>query len=725
MPQVAAGAVLSGVFAGSSLATLTIGFSLSAFAGSLILGGLSYALTPKPKKSSNIGQGPQPGTVAVRQSDLTHTYVYGHTRVVRGYAHMASTNSNRDLHLILMLCQGELRAINEIWVDDYCIPPDWIDANGNVTQGRYANYMKIYKHLGSVDQLADEQAVLNMPEWTTAHRLQGIAYIYVIMIKNQDVYPTGVPNLTAIVEGPTEYDPRTDAQIWTTNLAIHAYDYITRAEAYATDTQDTDMANVSAQANICDEIVTVELQDFSVLAINTSTNIISLSGDLLTLEFGDQVQVSSDGSLPSGLSAATNYYVIPYQIKTSPRLLLAATLDDAMNKVAIDITSAGSGNIKITKNGEPRYHGSGVIDSATPLNENLNNLVTCMAGRAINIAGAWTLLAGAWRTPVVDLGINDMRGTGFAVKNCLSMSDSYNVVKGLFSGPSTLYQDSDYPSAQYNAFISKDLGIISTKEVNLPFSTRPTTAQRIAKIELFRGRQEIALSCDFSTKAMQVQPGDNVTLTVARLGWIEKECEVTAMSLDCTQNGMICKLTLRETAQEIFDWTSGEAIYFDPAPNTNLPNPFEVQVPGGVRYDSRFVETRDGDLFYTLQLSWAEHPNAFVREYGDYQVRFRLYNETQGPEDNWLPGFFVDGSLTQSDITGASVGTRYDLQIRARNNLGVRSGWATISGAIVGSSGGVTVTDDWELVTDSISVYKDWGSVADAPTSSEDWGYVV
>lgn len=725
MPQVVAGAALAGVFAGSSLATLSIGFSLSAFAGSLILGGLSYALTPKPKNSSSIGQGPQPGTVAVRQSDLTRTYLYGHTRVVRGYAHMASTNNNRDLHLILMLCEGEVRAINEIWVDDYCIPPDWIDSNGNVTQGRYAGYLKIYKHLGAVDQLADEQAVLNMPEWTADHRLQGIAYIYAVMIKNQDVYPTGVPNLTAIVEGPTMYDPRTEAQTWTTNLAIHAYDYITRAEAYSSDIQDTDTVNVGAQANICDEIVTVEAENFDVTAIDTSTNIITLEGDLLTLQFGDQVQISSDGSVPSGLSAATNYYVIPYQIKTTPRIMLAETLDDAMGKVAIDITSAGSGAIVITKNGEPRYHGSGVIDSANQLNENLNNLVTCMAGRAINIAGAWTLLAGAWRTPVVDLGIDDMRGTGFAVKNCLSMSDSYNVVKGLFSGPGTLYQDSDYPSAQYNEFISQDLGVIATKEVNLPFSTRPNTAQRIAKIELFRGRQEIALTCDFSTKAMQVQPGDNVTLTVARLGWDEKEFEVTAMSLDCTPNGLINKLTLRETAQEIFDWTSGEAIHFDPAPNTNLPNPFEVQVPGGLRYDSRYVETRDGDLFYTLQLSWNEHPDAFVREYGDYQVRFRLYDDTNGPEDNWLPGFFVDGSLTQSDITSASVGTRYDLQIRARNNLGVRSGWSTIYGAIVGSSGGVTVSDDWELVTDTISVYKDWGSVADSPTSTEDFGYVV
>lgn len=727
MPQVAVGAVLAGVVSGSviSAGVLTVGFSISAFAGSLILGGLSYALTPKPKKSSFDPGAQPPGNVAVRQSDLTRTHVYGNTRSVRGFAHMVSTNNNKDLHLIIMLCEGELRAINEVWMDDYCIPPDWIDADGKVTQGRYANYLTIRKHVGTPDQMADTLAISNIPDWTVNHRLQGIAYLYCILNRNQDVYPSGVPNISAIVDGPTIFDPRVGEKVWTSNVALFAYDFITADYGYAADDDDVNLDNIAAQANICDEIVTVTDLPIAATAVAPTTNIITLTGDILTLEYGDMVHVSSTGTLPSGLSAATDYFVIPYQVKTTPRILLATSLDNAMARTAIDITTAGTGTLTVTKKGEPRYHGGGEVDTVDDLAQTLNNLVNSMAGRAINVAGEWTLLAGAWREPVLNLTQDDMRGSGLNYKNGLSMSDSYNRVKGLFTGPATNYQPTDYPIATYQTFLDQDLGIEATKELNLPYTSRATTAQRIGKIELFRGRQDIAYSSDYSTKLLQEQPGGVITKTLDRTGWEEKPFEITTMSLDATENGLIVKAGFRETAQAIYDWSAGEAVDYDPAPNTSLTNPFDVMIVGGFSFNSRLIETSDGDSIYTLTGKWEEHPDAFVREYGGFEIQFRLSDIANGPEDNWSPGYFVDGHLTASDIVTASVGKLYDLRIRARNNLGVRSPWSNIYNATVGSSGGVVTTDDWLLVTGSPTVFKDWGNVTDAPSSFEDWGFVV
>jgi len=729
MPQVAVGAVLSGVLAGSAISAagvLTVGFSLSAFAGSLILGGLSYALSPKPKKPSsfNAASSDQPGTVAVRQSDLTRTIVYGNTRVVRGYAHMVSTNENKDLHLIVMLCQGELRAIHEVWLNDYAIPNDWIDADGNVTQGRYAGYLKIRKHLGEADQDADSVATANIPEWTSQHRLRGIAYLYMVLNKNQDVYPTGVPNISAIVDGGAIYDPRLGTTAFTTNIALMAYDYIKASYGFASAVDDIDISNISAQANICDEIVDVTHVDYTATAVDAATDIITLSGDLLSLEYGDVVNVSSGGSpdlLPAGLTEDTDYYVIPYQVKGTPRIMLAASLSDAMARTPINLTTAGSTTMTVTKVGEPRYHGAGEIDTANSLSDNLSNLVNSMAGRAINIAGQWTLLAGAWRSPTLNLGIEDMRGSGVSIKNCLSMSDSYNSVKGLFSGQVTNYQESDYPVAQYDTYIDQDLGILAPRDLNLPYTTRPSTAQRIAKIELFRGRQDIAFTCDFSMKAMQLQPGDVVGITMDRIGWDDKYFEVTEFALDLNENGITTKLTLRETAEAIYDWSAGEAVDYDPAPNTTLTDPFNVAAPSSISYNSRLVETTAGDSIYMLQLQWDIHPDAFVREYGDFEIQFKKTDDT-----DWLPGFFVDGLLTQTDVVAASAGINYDLRIRARNNLGVRSGWSTIYGATAGSSGGVTSLEDYGSVADAPgSPLFDFGSVADAPTITGDYGFVA
>lgn len=722
MPAVAAGAALSAIVAGSSIVggSLVLGFSFTAFAGSLVLGALSYALTPKPKTPA-FSQDVQGSNVSVRQSDLTRSFLYGHTRVTRGYAHMQSTGLNGTLHMIIMLCEGELRSINEIWVNDYSIPPDWIDSDGTVTQGRYAGYMTIRKHLGGHFQNADSSAVANMPVWTTDHRLQGIAYLYITMTKNQDVYPTGIPNFTAIVEGPALYDPREGANTWSTNIALYNRDFITNTRyGFAAAQEDVDDVNIAAQANICDEIVDTENDNAEVVSINTTTNIITLEGDLLRYQFGDRVIVSSTGDIPGGLSDEDEYYVIPYQIKTTPRILLAASLEDSMAKTAIDITSAGSGVITITKTGEPRYHGGGVFDSDAEPSRTLNDLASCMAGRAVCIGGFWSLLAGAWRSPSLTLDLGDVRGTSLSFKNALSISDSFNEVKGLFISSTTYYQPSDYPSAVYQQFIEDDGGILSPKEINLPFCNRPTTAQRIAKIELFRGRQGIAVDSYFSTKALQVQPGDTVNLSIPEYGWEPKVFEVTTFAFDVADGNIVIKLNLRETAEAIYNWSQGEAIDFDPAPDTSLPSPFNVVAPTGVGYNSRIVETQEADQVFVMQLQWDLHPDAFVQQFGDFELQFKKSSDSQ-----WFPSFFVDGMITQSDLFSSSVGVPYDIRIRARNNLGVRSSWVTILGAVVGSSGGVGATFDWETFSDPEVFFEDWQTFSDPVGSglTQDWGF--
>lgn len=716
------GAVVSA--AGAWAAGATIGVILAVGATSLVLGAISYALAPKPKGAGNFAQQISPSRTAIRQPDLPRTVIYGHTRVSRGYAHMESTNNNKRLHMLIMLCDGELRAINEIWFNDYSIPPDHIDANGNVIAGRYAGVAVIRKHLGSPDQSADSLAVSNMSQWTANHRLQGIAYLYVILTKDQDKYPTGVPAISAVVEGINIYDPRTGEDGWNCNIALMAHDYIRNGDyGYAAREDDVDLDNVAAQANICDEIVDTDEVAWTASVV-ASTDIFTLTGDTLSLQFGDRVEVSSTGTLPAGLSAETPYYVIPYQIRTTPRLRLATSFENALDKTHIDIASAGTGTLTITKTGEPRYNGSYVVDREQTLNRNLNDIVSSMAGRSINVAGRWTLLAGAWRTPALSLDINDMRGGGISFTNSLTMAESFNVVKGLFISPETQYQTTDYPSAFYSQFVQEDGDIESPYELNLPATTRPTSAQRIAKIELFRGRQDIAVKCPFSMKALQVQPGDTVDLTIDRLGWDAKEFEVTNFSLGFTGGELIVNLSLRETAQAIYDWSSGEAITFDPAPNTNLTDPFDVVPPSGVLYSSRAIATQQGDEVYKLSLQWNLHPDAFVTQFGDFELQFKLSSNTE-----WKPSFFVDGSLTQTDVVDSSPNVQYDIRIRARNNLGVRSLWVTIEGAVVGFSGGTTTQQDWEFVTDPVGSgnYYDWGLVTDPVGSGDeqDWGYVA
>lgn len=710
MPMVVAGAALSAIsvsFAGGALA---FGFSLSSFAGSLILGGLSYALTPKPKKPAMPDLKSNGSTVAIRQSDLTRQHVYGHARVVRGYAQINSTGVNGTIHSILLLCEGELRAINEIWVNDYCIPPDWIDADGNVTQGRYAGKLVIRKHLGGPTQTADSVAVAQMPEWNANCRLYGIAYLYLQLIKDQDVYPTGMPNFTAIVEGPARYDPRIGEDRWSTNIPQHLADFIRTEKGFAAFDEDVDEDNISAQMNIADEIVDLPEKDFPVTAVNTSTDIITLGLDLLPLLFGARVRISSTGSIPAGLSGGTDYYVIPYQIKDSARILLATSLENAMAKVAVNITSAGTGDITITQTGEPRYHGSGAFDTETPLSQIANDLASCMAGRTVEIAGRWTLLAGAWRTPDMTYGIDDIRGEGFGVKNGLTMADSYNVVNGLFISPLTLYQSSNYPSARYQAFIDDDNGIEAAKELNLPYCNSSTAAQRIAKIELFRGRQDIIYKSAFSMKAFQSKPGDVIGLEIDRLGWSGKYFEVTEFSFDVNDGALQTVMVLRETAQAIYDWTHGEAIDYDPAPNTDLPDPFHVPPIGLIGLDSVPIYTVMGDAVVKIAMSWPLVDDALVTNDGKIEIQYKLATEM-----GWTAYPLINGDRVSADLFQAQIGQLYDIRIRAINRVGVRGPWNTVENFQAGSTL-VPDREDWEHET--LTPDEDWETDSLTP---EDW----
>jgi hypothetical protein len=170
MPQVAIGAVIAGAVSYATGATV-MAAAAAAF-GTLILGGISYALAPKPKKPQFNQPEVTGSTITLRQSDSTRKYIYGLTRYTDCYAHMHSTGVNGKLHGFIIICSGEAKSIDEIWVNDYPITPDMMDAQGNVISGRYAGNLRLRVHLGGPNQVADTVAISEVPDWTANDRGQ-------------------------------------------------------------------------------------------------------------------------------------------------------------------------------------------------------------------------------------------------------------------------------------------------------------------------------------------------------------------------------------------------------------------------------------------------------------------------------------------------------------------------------------------------------------------------
>jgi len=104
---------------------------------------------------------------------------------------------------------------------------------------------------------------------------------------------------------------------------------------------------------------------------NAGSDELAVSGVYTT---GCRVEVSSvGGNVPAGLTAGTTYYAIV----TGTGIQLAATLDDARNGVAIDLTSAGTGSLSVKKK---------TLEGITAATEHINDLISKVGAKQVTVS---------------------------------------------------------------------------------------------------------------------------------------------------------------------------------------------------------------------------------------------------------------------------------------------------------------------------------------------------
>lgn len=680
---------------------------------SVAMGFVSRALTPSPKKSGTSSRTDSSAiTRSFREPITSRKLIYGEMRVGGPYVRMYDTSDNKYFHLVIALAGHEVEEISEIWLEDYPITPDMLDGSGNVTSGKYSGYVRIKKHLG--DQTTADTDLVAETDATSTCIGYNTAYIYVRLKWNEDVF-VSVPNITAWVKGKKITDPRDDVERWTPNIALMAHDYLQDVKyGYGAGVDELDDVFTSAAANICDEMVSTTNKSFTPTEVDTTNNLISLDDDKLYLMLGDKVLLG--GTPPTGLSTSTDYYAVPYQrIKSEDndcRFALATSLENAIAGTVIDITGTST-SFTIYKTEEPRYFGGGVIDTTTILKTNLEDILSGMAGRCIYSSGSFKLLAGAYNAPTVSFNESHLAGS-MTVDTRLSRKDRFNTIIGTYISPINGGETSSYPSITNSTYKTADNDEEIIRDLPLLFTQRPHTAQRIAKIELERSRQEIVFQSSFMLHAMQVRAGDTVMLSIEHYGWENKIFEVTEWQLSLTDGKEVkpvVKMTLRETDSSVFDWNNGEETAVDPAPNTNLPNAFNVSVVTGFSLDSVAAYTQGGDIIFNILASWESHDNQFVASGGHYEIE---YKETT--ESVYKSAAKVDGTVTETYLNVLQPDVLYDIRIYAFNNLGKRSQPTLIEGFLVGTTV-TTDTEDWENETLS----RDGDDWENDTLTSEDW----
>ena len=232
-------------------AAVTGTFALAAvgLATQVVLGAALRALMPKPSIGSAVSRGYQ--TTAIGTA-LDHQVIYGKMRVAGARIYDEATGvNNKYLHRVLAVAGHEIQAFDKIYINDEVAT---LDGNGNVTSpSKYNGKVRIKLHLGASNQTADASLVSESVHWTSQHTLNGIAYMYVRLNFDADVFPNGIPEFTAIVKGKKVYDPRTSTTAWSDNPALCLRDYLTSAYGISEETANIDDDLVIAAANVSDQ----------------------------------------------------------------------------------------------------------------------------------------------------------------------------------------------------------------------------------------------------------------------------------------------------------------------------------------------------------------------------------------------------------------------------------------------------------------------------------------
>jgi predicted phage tail protein len=355
---------------------------------------------------------------------------------------------------------------------------------------------------------------------------------------------------------------------------------------------------------------------------------------------------------------------------------------------------------------ENKYTLNGTFESNTTPKQTLENLLTSMGGLVTYSNGKFKVKAAKYVTPTVTLDENDVRGA-IGVQTNRSRRDNFNGVKGVFVSPTNNYIAADYPAFTSSTFQTEDGGDRVFLDLDLPYTTSSSMAQRLSKIALFRNRQKISMTMNCSLKAFQLDVGDVVNINNTRFGFSTKTFEVAewGLSINSDENNtnLTVDLTLREINSAVYDWTPGTDEKVFQQDNTTLPDPFTVQPPASVTLSDQLIEYNDGTVIVALDIAIGASTEGFV---SFYQVEYKLSTDS-----DFI--IYAQGSGLNHRVLNVIDQSTYDVRVKAVNSLGVSSSYVSAQRQIVGAIAPPSDVIDFSANVSGQEAHLSWEAVTD------------
>jgi hypothetical protein len=260
--------------------------TITAIITTIIVSAISYIIAPKPKAPRFNSQDEAKGTLVNKDSNNNPIpVVYGKRQVGLTRVFVESSGAdNQYLYVAGVLCEGGgagITAIDEVYVDDKLVTFDGALTNGTLrgVSSADTNFYKGGESLISIQGFfgLDNQSASSLLDettnWTSNHKLSGLAYVALRFKWNQDAF-NGLPEVRVTVRGKKIYDPRLDSTkggsgshrqddpttwAYSANSSLVLLDYLRNSrygKGLPNDAFETNYDSFKTSANTCDTQVT-------------------------------------------------------------------------------------------------------------------------------------------------------------------------------------------------------------------------------------------------------------------------------------------------------------------------------------------------------------------------------------------------------------------------------------------------------------------------------------
>ena len=560
---------------------------------------------------------------------------------------------------------------------------------GTSPTSKYRYVMNL--HHGAASQTADPMLVASMPNWTSAHRLDGICYIAAHYGYDKEGIWSGIPQLTVQVRGKKVYDPRDSGQTfgtastyeWSDNPALCFLDYITNNEYGKGLTESQiNMSTFSSAANVCDTLVDQPYFNGTAQSLTWSGNagddFITIGGANANLNWwqnkiGEQIYIY-DANGDGVIDGADIKEIQRNQFYDSNEEYIVY-INDTLGSTYSSQT--GSSLLKVK-----RFHCNGYLDTNKNVMENAKELLSNMRGIFLYINGQYELTIEDTGTSTFSINDNHIiADAGISVDYGNKDKKANKVIVEFFNANKKY--ELDTATVLHDAtpeYYSDDNDEILEIKAEFPYISDPYIAYNMGKAILTRSRNQTTMQFLGTPEMYKLNVGDIVDLTYAGLGFSGKVCRVEALELQ--PNGLVAVSLI-----EYFDVYTWEVPPQEPVEElANLPSAYAVKAPTGLS----FTDT-DSSSTGRPFLSWNE-----PTDFPDYQYRVNVVDSSS----NQIINRIVD--VENCDLNFLPVNANYVASVTSLNTLGTESSAATLTFTIGDAPTGTADIKDGAVVTDKL-----------------------